>query len=533
MRQSDLMRNLLGYRCNLVICVMSRASQYVYCEFFRDDELIFTAHHIQFTFIQKLSKILFERYRICLQVEKVYPVPRYRVPSPSEKYSFEDEYQKSPFANRPYRPVQRIFTDMELFEGTTTQCINPYNGYACRQCANCLSARSAQWSARLLSEAQEAYQVIPVCLTYTDALLTLDKDGVMLLNRKDVSDFVKRLRKYFEKDKNFRIKYFFKGEYGDANVDSPRPHLHGVLYFYGTAYPLDFLYSKICKAWHSAMLKFRGEDYPNMDRPQNFAKEYQVNPILEVEEWNGDTAKYTSKYTVKSSVEEFSEGAKRVPEFIQCSKHLGLNQYSSQVASTRSVLKMLYDNYLKINSLDTLKVWLSQAEKYFTFFADNGKGFPLPSYLKSSVFNGYWKYDKRMNDIEIRVLKRLGHVVRFTKELPDGICYKYWSKKGEEDVNYLDMYHFYNDNVKMLNFCKFFRVQPYYCDDTRCVVPLTSPSVDILPTIYQRFKTHQFHINEKAENRIRGQKKKIAEKIVKRSKFIKNAKGKKGEVTSL
>lgn len=63
-------------------------------------------------------------------------------------------------------------------------------------------------------------------LTYSDDTIPLTIDGLQTLRRKDLTDFVKRLREDYSP---LKLRYFNVGEYGDS---SERPHYHLALFNY-------------------------------------------------------------------------------------------------------------------------------------------------------------------------------------------------------------------------------------------------------------------------------------------------------------
>lgn len=95
----------------------------------------------------------------------------------------------------------------------------------CGHCEGCVKAIRSKWRDRMVLEAaslnpdtQECYFIT---LTYRDECLPALKSGELALKQRDVTLFLKRLRKLV----NFR--YYLCGEYGDLGK---RPHYH-MVYF--------------------------------------------------------------------------------------------------------------------------------------------------------------------------------------------------------------------------------------------------------------------------------------------------------------
>lgn len=111
--------------------------------------------------------------------------------------------------------------------------MSPYASHAfydwieipCGKCIECRLSYSRQWAERMMLEAQQYDSNYFVTLTYADQYLNWSYDGLyQSLNKKDVQDFMKRLRRYFEPD---RIRFYAAGEYGDR---TKRPHYHLILF---------------------------------------------------------------------------------------------------------------------------------------------------------------------------------------------------------------------------------------------------------------------------------------------------------------
>lgn len=117
----------------------------------------------------------------------------------------------------------------------------------CGKCYECKKQKTADWSFRLHTEMKRSFNLLFVTLTYNDHNLPhhvklsdstypttkpyevtipyLHPHIVPTLVKKDVQDFLKRLR-YYDKG-NKKIKYYAVGEYGSR---FGRPHYHIILY---------------------------------------------------------------------------------------------------------------------------------------------------------------------------------------------------------------------------------------------------------------------------------------------------------------
>lgn len=90
----------------------------------------------------------------------------------------------------------------------------------CGNCAFCTATRRADWALRLHYESKLHLDQKFVTLTYADPHLKW-KNGISQLCKKDVQDWLKRVRKYA------KVRYYAVGEYGTTTF---RPHYHVLLF---------------------------------------------------------------------------------------------------------------------------------------------------------------------------------------------------------------------------------------------------------------------------------------------------------------
>ena len=101
----------------------------------------------------------------------------------------------------------------------------------CGKCEACQSKRRQQWSFRLFQELKYSESCYFITLTYDDQHLPLSSGLINgtphvfpVVDKKDVQNFLKRLRKHIEP---FKIRYFLVSEYGPRTY---RPHYHMLLF---------------------------------------------------------------------------------------------------------------------------------------------------------------------------------------------------------------------------------------------------------------------------------------------------------------
>jgi len=110
-------------------------------------------------------------------------------------------------------------------------CRNPYmasggQAFGCGQCMPCRVNRRRMWTHRIMLEANLHPFNSFWTLTYSDENLPLTEDLLPTLRRKDLTDFMKRLREDYSP---LKLRYFNVGEYGD---ETERPHYHLALFNY-------------------------------------------------------------------------------------------------------------------------------------------------------------------------------------------------------------------------------------------------------------------------------------------------------------
>lgn len=94
----------------------------------------------------------------------------------------------------------------------------------CGRCTNCRVAQREEWILRLRLEAKSSPYVHFLTLTYDDFCVPKLDDGLMVLNKRDIQLFFKRLRKKYPAKV---LRYFAAGEYGKNGL---RPHYHIMLF---------------------------------------------------------------------------------------------------------------------------------------------------------------------------------------------------------------------------------------------------------------------------------------------------------------
>lgn len=194
------------------------------------------------------------------------------------------------------------------------RCLRPLrlaNGLTvnCGSCRACRVNRSTSWTIRLLYELEEWQTAAFVTLTYSDEFIPEDYG----LRKKDLSEFVKRLRERFRYIGS-NIRFFGVGEYGSdirnmpIGFDHGRPHYHLIIF---------------------------GVDAENEDHKRIIydcwkrCDSYLILSGRGVERVNRATISYVAGYVQKKLTGDYAKEtyADRQPPFMICSKRLGLSSF--------------------------------------------------------------------------------------------------------------------------------------------------------------------------------------------------------------
>lgn len=229
----------------------------------------------------------------------------------------------------------------------------------CGKCHECLGTRRNAWAFRLWKQMDIAHHSAFVTLTYAEEPLSPLGHGT--LRKKDVQDFIKRLRKRepqsqkipYEKCDKFgvptgkigyksAIKYYCCGEYGSRYL---RPHYHLIMY----------------NLWPSLLSDV-----------ETLSEKIWGHGSVDVAVCNMATINYTVGYIMKGAWKDESEVNlstgeilvdDRQPEFSTMSKNLGLNYLSEKIWSWH------VDNMIG------------------TVTMQNGSLLSMPRYYKEKVFS--------------------------------------------------------------------------------------------------------------------------------------------------
>lgn len=97
----------------------------------------------------------------------------------------------------------------------------------CGHCMACRIKKTKEWTIRLQMELKGWKDAVFATLQYNEDNVPTTNCGKLYLNKVDLQNFFKRLRK---NNPERKVKYYASGEYGDR---FGRPHFHAIIFGYG------------------------------------------------------------------------------------------------------------------------------------------------------------------------------------------------------------------------------------------------------------------------------------------------------------
>lgn len=209
--------------------------------------------------------------------------------------------------------------------------ITKYIEIPCGRCIGCRLTYSKEWATRCMLEAKEYKHNYFITLTYSPEKVPInEKLGNLTLKPKDLQDFLKRLRKYYEQHFNHQsIRFYACGEYGST---TQRPHYH----ILGFNLPIfDIIPLKRTKT--NDQLYYS----PTVEKIWGKGNVW-------IGEVNWNTCAYVARYIMKKQkgpeAKQYYEENGEVPEFVRMSRRAGIGQ------------KYFEDNYKQIYNCDEILI---------------------------------------------------------------------------------------------------------------------------------------------------------------------------------
>lgn len=186
----------------------------------------------------------------------------------------------------------------------------------CGRCTECQEKYSNEWAFRCVQESSFHAESCFITLTY--------QDNPVQLIKKDVQDFIKRLR---DRIKPVKIRYFACGEYGSKGG---RPHYHLMIFGWR---PKDLiLYKSNYHGDDIYISEFLADTWRGQKNPVTGVYPNSRAGFCSVGEISIKSAKYCAKYMQK--FQEVPEGFQK--PFILCSTHPGLGALASYVSDLQT-----------------------------------------------------------------------------------------------------------------------------------------------------------------------------------------------------
>lgn len=216
--------------------------------------------------------------------------------------------------------------------------------FPCGRCEGCRINRRRDWTARLLlHHAGHKGASLWTTLTYDDSHMPV-RNGVGVLSRVDVRNFIQRLRREVGK-----LRYVIVGEYGSNTM---RPHYH-------------------------ALLWFEAKDVS----PEWFLPRCWIEGYSSTGEVCGTTIEYTIGYLLKGMVKPDDIRLQgRVPEFARYSHGLG----SVALSELRRLSRPGVDGVLTLPRE----------------FRVDGRVWPIPKYVRSILSEEGYVFTRMATEIE-------------------------------------------------------------------------------------------------------------------------------------
>lgn len=240
----------------------------------------------------------------------------------------------------------------------------------CGKCPNCVARRISAWSFRLMQEEKQSNSAYFITYTYDTTHVPISKNGFMELRKKDMQDYMKRLRKSQWNQGNVNaLKYYMAGEYGDRYK---RPHYHVIMF----NVDLEMLIGK--KYYTQVKL-----GNMQLDGRQQFQDPNWKFGHITIGQVNNASVGYTLMYLHKPW-RPMHKNDDRQPQFSLMSKKLGINYLTERM----------------------VKWYEADLEERMYCNIEDGKKIAMPRYYKEKL------YQKIYGSPELAELhrKRVGNI---------------------------------------------------------------------------------------------------------------------------
>lgn len=370
---------------------------------------------------------------------------------------------------KPYtRNWLRVGSPMSLKD-----CTSQYVNVPCGHCPECIQKKQNDFVQRCEMESLDTYQYM-VTLTYDNKhlpkLVSSLGEVFYYADYHHIQSTIKRVRKYFERP----FRFVATSERGG---NRHRPHWHLILFV--PKLPEDTKFTGKClestlfdlfkKHWSKNVGSNRKPEYEPFfqyvryyDRHGKLRTNYDLHLIEPRLKINGeidtmqDVSFYVSKYLCKYNDNKLRIKVKYnytpteahyIMEIIKCrritSVSFGSRDFSGHIASPDKRLfpQEAINSYVR----DCIERSKSQLLEMPSFWYDNGKNYPLSSYLRKKFLNMqdalFWYFNKDTTDIDtiVYLTEKKVNKLKFNKKYQKQLdIYKNLRKFGPLDEKYKD-----------------------------------------------------------------------------------------------
>lgn len=274
---------------------------------------------------------------------------------------------------------------------------SPFSLYKCGKCPECLQDKRLEWSIRLQLHAKYCnLRPFIAHLTYDNEHVPVSPSGKLTLVRKDVQDFIKRLRYYLPNENKKVFKYFISGEYGPNGTH--RPHYHCILF--GLPQNLEKAEAQLLlqKAWNLGFVRHTS-DWVKSYAQLHYVTKYMINYFDE--DFAGKTAPF--RLASNGFGKDFIDYALKSDMYdIKLQQMFVCNKYKKKINNSRSTLgysiielpkEWIFEKPACYRS--DMSIWLNPLLQNFRNFIEwseliEGKEkiyrFPLPRYFAEKLY---------------------------------------------------------------------------------------------------------------------------------------------------
>lgn len=246
----------------------------------------------------------------------------------------------------------------------------------CGTCENCMNEKANNWLVRNYFEEKRHAKKSFITLTY--------EHSPLILVKKDLQDYIKRLRTNLDRSTGEKIKIFTAGEYGDSKK---RPHFHVIIYGWqdenakylnvnkkGNVYYQSDLIHDTWGKGRTSYQKFDTNEiaYLSLYNTPNeiYKKEYLLNKssLKKLESYAYSNITHLNKNLLKEiemlrkKVEESKSGYIAIKEFNTWSQSLGWEMFEKEYINSK---EYAFEHYIKDGTFVTPTPWIKKlANKY-------------------------------------------------------------------------------------------------------------------------------------------------------------------------